>query len=76
MSRASHFAQVPVIVREISNQPLSGMYLATRKSDGKYFIKVQYAMRQSRKWMDPNRIQFKEPLEGQEVFCEKHTELS
>ena len=71
----SSFAQIPVTVREINNQPLPGRYLATRKSDGKYYVKVQYAMRQSRKWMDPKRVQFKEPIEGREVFCEKYTEL-
>jgi hypothetical protein len=71
----SRFAQIPVTVRELTNQPLPGMYLATRKSDGKYYVKVQYKMRQSRKWMDPKRVQFKESLEGREVFCEKTTEL-
>lgn len=71
----SRFAQVPITVRELTNQPLPGMYLATRKSDGKYYVKVQYKMRQSRKWMDPGRVQFKEPLEGREIFCEKYTEL-
>lgn len=71
----SRFAQIPITVRELTQQPLPGMYLATRKSDGKYYVKVQYAMRQSRKWMDPKRVQFKEKLEGREVFCEKYTEL-
>lgn len=71
----SQFAQIPITVRELANQPMPGMYLATRKSDGKYYVKVQYKMRQSRKWMDPKRVQFKEELEGREVFCEKYTEL-
>lgn len=71
----SNFANIPITVREINNQPLPGMYLATRKSDGKLYVKVQYAMRQSRKWMDPKKVQFKEPMEGREVFCEKYTEL-
>lgn len=72
----SRFAQVPITVRELTNQPLPGMYLATRKSDGKYYVKVQYSMRQSRKWMDPKKVEFKEPLEGREIFCEKYTELA
>lgn len=70
------FAQIPITVRELTQQPYPGTYLATRLSDGKYFVKVQYRMRQTRKWMDPKRIQFKEPLEGREVFCEKYTELT
>lgn len=71
----SRFAQIPITVRELTNQPFPGMYLATRRSDGKLYVKVQYKMRQTRKWMDPKRVQFKEPLEGREVFCEKYTEL-
>lgn len=72
----SGFANLAVTVREMSNQPMPGRYLATRKSDGKYYVKVQYRMAQSRKWLDPKRVQFKEPLEGREVFCEKVTELA
>jgi len=72
----SKFAQIPITVRELANQPFPGQYLATRKSDGKYFVKVQYKLRQSRKWIDPKKVQFKESLEGREVFCEKSTELS
>lgn len=71
----SQFAQIPITVRELTYQPLPGQYLATRKSDGKYYVKVQYKMRQSRKWMDPKKVEFKEPLEGREIFCEKYTEL-
>lgn len=66
---------IPVVVREIRNQPLPGHYLATRNRDGYYFVKVNYAMRQSRKWLHPDKVEFKEPLDGREVFVDKYTQI-
>jgi hypothetical protein len=66
---------IPVTVSEMSNAPYPGMYMATRKSDGWMWCKVNYGGRSTRKWFKPEMVRFKEEIEGREVYVDKQTEL-
>lgn len=54
-------------------QPLKARYLATRKSDGMFYMEVRYHKRQARKWMKPERVTLGNV---EQVFIEKVSELA
>lgn len=66
--------RVNAVVREFGGQPYPAEYRATRISDGKLYMEVRYGKQQSRKWLRPKDVVFKEEITH--VYIEKVSELN
>ena len=65
--------RVNATVTEYGRAPYPAEYLATRKSDGFYYMEIRYGKSQSRKWVKPRYVKLKEKIES--VYIEKVSEL-
>lgn len=65
--------RVNATVQEFGGLPYPAEYLATRRSDGKYYMEVRHGRSQSRKWLRPKDVTFKEDITH--VYIEKAGEL-
>lgn len=60
-------------VQEYGSEPYPAEYLATRKSDGSFYMEIRKGKSQSRKWVKPKYVDLKKDIT--EVFVEKAHEL-